>query len=226
MTAAGTGRSTALIGAAMLLGSAAVGVGLETVGRRATEAVSFAVDLRPGVSRSPAFRAAYDEPYEVGLEVDRTLPFKSTECLLGVRETSGPGDVRPGPCGEAPSPVDLEWAVYEGAHVVARGRAEPGQAVAYGETITRWLGEVRLRTGRDYSVEVRSNRDVSALAPARPRITLEVHPMVWKDEWVLRSLGFLAAMGIGAMGACLAVAGGVMWALEKVRAARGSRRAA
>ncbi|WP_421936739.1 hypothetical protein [Phenylobacterium sp.] len=220
MTAHGSGRLLAR-GAAIVLGAAIVGLGLQTVGRRAPVAVSFPIDLRPGVTSSPVFRAAYNEPYGVGLEVERVMPFETTNCLLGARDLTGPDYERPAYCGDTPSPVDLEWVLYEGAQTVERGRAESGQAAAYGPTITRNLGTARLRPGHDYRIEVRSNRDASALAPARPRITLEVHPMVWKDEWVLRSLGVLAALGVGVFGACMMIVGGVRWMLEKARLARG-----
>jgi hypothetical protein len=188
------------------------------VGKRSAQAISFPIDLRVGTTKSPSFRADYSEPYEVGLEVERRLPFERLNCLLGVYDIAGPPRL-PSYCGPADSPLDLSWTVYENGRVVGRGATDVGQYASYGPTVTRTISTVNLRPLRTYRIEVTSRRDASVLAPTHPRVTLAVHPMVWLGEWQFRSLAVLVAIGLGILGLGLLGLSAVRWILRAGRRA-------
>lgn len=191
-------------------------LGASYVGKREPVAVSFPIDLRPGLTRSPTFQADYAEDYEIGLQADRTLPFKTTRCLLGDTMTAI-GGATPEPCPEGLHPVELQWTLFEAGRAIESGATAVGQPGAYGPTITREFGKVRLSPHHAYMIEVRSLRNTSALARAHPRVKLEVHPMVWMDEWALRSFIALGAIAVAAISAIWALCSIIAWLWDRRR---------
>ena len=190
------------------------------LGVRETQALTLPIDLRPGVTRSEPFGADYAARYEVGLQVDRKLPFETTRCLLGeVGPDQGQGDRS---C-DQPSPLALTWEVFHGPVRVAHGGTAPGQSGAYGSDITRQIGDAALEPREDYVIEVTSHQDASALAPANPRVVLEVHPSVWKDEMVIRSLIIIPLLLIVVWGLWTQAVGAVWWTAHFLHSQRKSR---
>ena len=202
---------SALLGLAML-----IYLGANHLGRRDPVAVSFPIDLRLGVTRSPTFQADYAEDYEIGLQANRALPHKITRCLLGDTLTAI-GGATPEPCPEGLHSVELEWTLFEAGRAIDRGATVVGQPGSYGQDITREFGKAKLRPGRSYMIEVRSLRDTSALAPAHPRVKLEVHPMVWLNEWQWRSFVALGALVLAALSAFSALSSIVAWLWSRRR---------
>lgn len=203
-------------GGAILFVAMLVFLAASYLGRRDPVAVSFPIDLRPGLTRSPTFQADYAETYEIGLQADRILPFKITRCLLGDTITAIGGST-PEPCPEGLYPVELQWTLFEAGRAIESGATVAGQPGAYGATITREFGKVRLSPHHTYMIEVRSLRNTSALGPAHPRVKLEVHPMVWMDEWALRSLIALGAVAVAALSTIWVFCSLIAWLWERRR---------
>lgn len=151
-------------------------------------ALSFPVDLRPGVTRSPSFTADYDHLYIAELVVDKGDEDEFIRCLLGApREPAG------ATCKD-PSPLAVSWTIYvDGRPGAPRGTSSDDSwqriLVREGEA-AREIGGVNLERGRTYMIEVRSSRDASVLKPLNPRIQLAVHPLAFKDDIV--TMGFVA----------------------------------
>lgn len=202
-------RRSAKIGSRLLIGGLVALLAAQYLGVRAARAVTFPIDLRPGVTHSPVFHADYDQRYEVNVEVDRSLPFEKIHCLLGEQIPGIPAT--PGRCSNAPSPLALEWVAFEHGREIARGDTQPGQFGGYGPTITRTIGRVGLRPGHSYQMEIRSLKDASALATTNPRISVEVHPSVWEDEWVIRSLVALISLLVDLFGVTYLLGAAWMW---------------
>lgn len=160
------------------------------------EPVRLPIDLREGVVvRSTPFKVDFAKPYEVGLEVQRTLPFGRTVCLLDVD-----ADIN-GDCKAIGSTVSLTWKIIEQGKLIASGASLPGQSGAYGQTITRIMGRVELQRGRTYTLEVRSLSDASALSPTRPKITLALEAPAVETEVVKHALAMLGSFILATVGA-------------------------
>ncbi len=188
------------IGIAILGGSLIVGYWYKW------EPVSFAVDLRPGITtRSPPFSVNLTTNYLIELEVERNLPFEQLNCLLGVGEVLGLAK-----CQTTPSPVDIKWSAFSSSgKQVAQGTSELEHDGAWSSaTIDRTIGSFRGDKGNEYLVQVESLKDASVLAPTNPRITVRVHPFESKGHYVVAGVGM--AFGI------VIVIMGLLWLAVKV----------
>jgi hypothetical protein len=131
--------------------------------------VSFPIDLKPGVTRSPAFRVNLSTDYEIELEVDRSLPLDQLNCLLGIHYDQKV-------CTKLPSPILLNWVVLSDGTAIKKGASEDIRAGSWGPTVARTIGRMAFEKDRDYFMDVMSLRDVSMLAAATPRISIVVNP--------------------------------------------------
>lgn len=162
------------------------------------EPVSFAIDLRPGITtRSPLFSINLTTNYLIELEVERNSPFEQLNCLLGVGEAIGLGK-----CQTTPSPVYLRWSVLSSSgELVAQGVSEHEHDGAWSSTtIDRTIGSFRGDKGNEYLVQVESLKDASVLAPTNPRITVRVHPFESKGHYVVAGVGMAFGFVIAIMG--------------------------
>jgi hypothetical protein len=162
------------------------------------EPVSFAIDLRPGItSRSPPFSVNLTTNYLIELEVERNLPFEQLNCLLGVGEALGLEK-----CQAMPSPVELKWSVFSpSGKLVAQGASGQVHDGAWSSgTIDRTIGSFQGDKGNEYLVQVESLKDASVLAPTNPRITVRVHPFGSKGHYVVSGMGMAFGIVIAIMG--------------------------
>lgn len=160
--------------------------------------VSFAIDLRPGVTtRSPLFSVNLTTNYLIELEVERNLPFEQLNCLLGVGEAV---DLKK--CQTTPSPVDLKWSVITSSgRQVAQGDSELKHDGAWSNTIIgRTIGEFHGEKGGEYIAQVESLRDASVLAIANPRITIRVHSIQSKTHYVVAGVGIWIGVLLASIG--------------------------
>lgn len=147
------------------------------------EPSSFPIDLRAGIhSQSPSFRTDLTTTYLIELEVERNIPFEELNCLLGV----DPG--LPDNCRATPSPVDIKWSVFSTGKLVAKGVSKDQHDGAWGATISRTIGSFQGNKGYEYLVQIESVKDASILAPAKPHITIRVHPIESKGHFVFAQL--------------------------------------
>ena len=152
------------------------------------------VDLKLGVTRSAEFRVDQNVNYLVELEVERNIPFDELNCMIG--ESRKPCSVKP---------VDIHWRLLNGPKEMAAGSSGNQTGGGYGTTITKTLGRFEGSPRTPYTLEVISFVDGSALAPANPRIVVQVHPMDYKGHYVIAQLMVMGAIGIAA--------GGLIWLL-------------
>jgi hypothetical protein len=87
-----------------------------------------------------------------------------------------------------------------GSKEIASGASRNERGGGYGPTITKLLGRFQGSPRTPYVLKVASLVDGSALAPANPRIIVEVHPIDYKGYFVVAQLMAMAAMGIAAIG--------------------------
>lgn len=168
------------------------------------EPASFPIDLRAGIhSQSQSFRTDLTTTYLIELEVERNMPFEELNCLLGV----DPG--LPDNCHAIQSPVDIKWAVFTTGKLVAEGVSKDRHDGAWGETISRTIGSFQGNKGNDYLVQVESEKDASILAPAKPRITIRVHPAESKGHYVLAQALALIALIVAIVS--------LLWLLTAIR---------
>lgn len=160
---------------------------------------SFAIDLRPGVSKSPSFKTDLAAEYLIELEVERNLPFEQINCLLGIN----PG--LSASCETTPSPLEIRWWVTSEGKTIAQGTSDQEKTGAWGATVSRTIGRFQASNRQAYVVHIESLRDASILRTTNPRITVRVHPMLAKEHYVFTQLIWWG--GVGIFGA------GVVWLL-------------
>ena len=188
------------------------------VAKRETRALHAPMDLRPGIARTLEFKAAYDERYEIGLEMDQQVARRLYPCVIDPPLAGS----RSG-CAGKDMPVELSLSLMGGETELWREvySANGVRGGRYGgrETYTLIFDYVRLARGRDYKITVHSLRDGSSLASAQPHLVVEVDALAKKSEDVMRSLAMLVAVALALIGALL------MSLVFALRAWSGRRRA-
>lgn len=187
----------AVLAAAILIALAALFV------RRDAEAVSTPIDLKSGTVQTVEFRAAYDEQYAIGIEMDQQAAKRLFPCMADGSSSSF------GHCAENEFPLSLSLALSaNGADLSGRVQRDTstagGQYVGH-ETFTRNVAYVRLSRGNKYRLTVRSEVDGSELAEARPRLLVRVEQLALKGEMVMRATAILLAKALALVAAIWAV---------------------
>ncbi len=180
---------------ALILGAALVIYGSAFIVLRWYDwrALSLPIELKPGVTtRSPEFRVDQKTRYLVALEVERNIPFDELNCLLGESISRQPCSTK--------SVVDIQWTLMSGSKEMGSGASRNQKGGGYGPTITKTLGGFEGSPRTPYVLQVTSSIDGSALAPANPRIVVQVHPMDYKGHFVIAQLMAMAAMVIAVIG--------------------------
>lgn len=132
----------------------------------------FAVDLKPGAITLPEFQVDKKGLYRIDLEVERNLPLDDLECLLDFPRAQN---------NRSPEPViDIEWTLKSGNSVVASGSSRNEKGGGWGQCLSRTIGRFDGVPQTPYVLETNILRDGSALAPAKPRIVLNLH----KDDLI------------------------------------------
>ncbi|MFZ3008484.1 MAG: hypothetical protein WA047_20160 [Phenylobacterium sp.] len=169
------------------------------VAKRETRALLAPMDLRPGFARTLEFKAAYDERYEIGLEMDQQVARRLFPCVIDPLAGSRSG------CAGKDMPVELSLSLMSGETELWREvySAKGVRGGRYGgrETYTLIFDYVRLARGRDYKITVQSLHDGSSLASAHPHLVVDVDALAKKSEDGMRSLAMLAAVALALIGA-------------------------
>lgn len=180
---------------------------------------SFPVDLGVGSTRAAKFRVSLGTTYSIFLEAERTLPFQRLTCLLGVEDS---WEER---CKAMSSPLKLSWVVTSDGIRVADGNSDKDWGGMFTtKTICRMVGEFAGGAGKTYDIQVTSLRDATALAPANPKITVQVHPSESEPYVKAALFNRIAAIGIGVLGLIVAACWYVIRALFHEKANPGITR--
>ncbi|MDQ2639873.1 MAG: hypothetical protein M3Y79_04760 [Pseudomonadota bacterium] len=189
-------RRTWLLAAALPF----AGIAILAVGSFNGRALEFPIALVPGTTWAPSFRVTRGVRYVVLLELDRTIPFRELECLLGQ------GALRP-PCIIEPV-VSVGWKLRHGAQEVASGTSHQGMSAVGQDRVAMLIGQFEATAWSKYVLELDPLLDGSALAATNPRVVVQFHPEVSKGFRVFAPLiAFLtgiaaiplALLGLGAL---------------------------
>ncbi len=174
------------IGIAILGGSLVVGYWYKWT------PASFPIDLRPGVTRSPAFSVDLTTDYVIEFEVERNLPFEQLICLLGDKDA-----IALKKCEATASLVDFRWRVFPpSGEPIAQGTSTQEHGGAASNTfMSRYIGRFQGEAGNEYLVEIELLKDASLLTPSHPRINVKAHTTAQKEHYVISGVG----MTIGLM---------------------------
>jgi hypothetical protein len=135
------------------------------------QAPEFAIDLKPGTITLPEFQVDKKGIHLIELAVERNMPLDDLECLLEFPREKNPS-LEP--------VVDIEWTLTSGNSMVATGSSRKEKGGGWGQYIFRTLGRFDGVPRTPYVLELTILRDGSALAPANPRIVLNLY----KDDYV------------------------------------------
>lgn len=170
------------------------------VAKREPRAVLAPMDLSPGLVRTLEFKAAYDERYEIGLQMDQQVAKRLFPCVV-----EAPLGGNQGACAGKDMPVELSLTLVSDGNELWRKTysANGVRGGRYGgrETYTLGIDYVQLARGRGYRLTAEPLRDGSSLASAHPHLVVEVKALAKKSEDVMRSLAMLAAVALALIGA-------------------------
>jgi hypothetical protein len=172
-------------------GIALYGTWVLWLGTRTERPVDIPMLMAVGHVRVPEFKLNLTAPFTIMINVQKTIPFETLNCLLGTASARASTDI--GDCPDRPSVVKASWVLTSDGQTVARGSSEEYRSGAWmNDSISRELGDFQGQRGRRYVLDVDVLTDGSALAPGNPRLKVEVHPMVYEGHAVLSVFFFLA----------------------------------
>ena len=180
--------------------------------------VALPLSLGLGQKTTSPFQVPSEADYRVELEIDRTYPFKETECLLGVG-LSYPDSTRAGRRTDCPSSfyqTEVDWALLEeGQAVRTQNEFSPHTGGYANNSIERELGQATLRPGLPYVLQGRIVRSSPLLEKTKPRLILIPDPSHAVTS-IVRTTGlFLLSVVLVVAGAVLLV--WEKWVRAKVR---------
>jgi hypothetical protein len=130
-------------------------------------AVYMPVSLAVGRVRTPEFPVE-KQYYEIILQLEKTLPFRDMQCMLG--------DSRLVDCGNTHSLLRADWTVWDSGHIVQWGStADESACVWTAEEIFACLGRFPAEAGRKYVVQLHFTEDGTPLNIANPRLIVIQH---------------------------------------------------
>jgi hypothetical protein len=196
---------TKLVGFAFVaVGIALFGTWAMWIGTRTDRPVDIPVSMAIGHLRTREFKINLNALYTIDIEVQKTIPFDTLNCLLGT--AMAPTSTALQECSDRPSVVKASWVLTSNGQTVARGSSDDYRSGAWmNNAISRELGHFQSQSGRRYVLDVDVLADGSPLAPGNPRLKVEVHPMFYEDVMVGGAMLSLAAFVLVVIGAILLV---------------------
>jgi hypothetical protein len=188
-------QRTKLVGFTFVaLGIALYGSWVMWLATRTERPVDVPISMAIGHVRTPEFKVNLDAVYTIDIEVRKTIPFDTLNCLLGT--AMGRTSTALQECPDKPSVVKASWMLTSDGHTVDRGSSDDYRSGAWmNDSISRELGHFRTQNGHRYVLDVDVLADGSALAPGSPRLKVEVSPAVVEGNAVWSAILFLA-MGV------------------------------
>jgi hypothetical protein len=142
-------------------------------------AVYMPVSLAVGRVRTPEFRVAKGQWYDIVLQVEvpqvpksaRLASAQRMRCLTGA--TLGPLDERD--CGKNDRVLRADWTVWEGGRIAYWGSIPEIDGGKWGAEIIIQIGSFGLETGKKYVVQMHFTKDGTALNAANPHLIVIPH---------------------------------------------------
>jgi hypothetical protein len=184
----------------VLVGMGTCGVWILWLSTRSDHPVDVPISMAVGHIRTNQFTINQNAPYTIDIEVQKTIPFDTLNCLLGT--AMGRMSTALQECPDRPSVVKASWVLSSSGYVVARGSSDDYRSGAWmNGSISRELGNFDSHRGWQYVLDVDVLADGSALAPGNPRLKVEVHPVIYERNAVWSvilffAMGLLALVGL------------------------------
>jgi hypothetical protein len=157
-----------------------------------------------GHLRTSEFKLNLNALYTILIEVQKTIPFDTLNCLLGVAMPRSSATVL-GECPGHPSVVKATWVLTSDGLTVAQGSSDDHRWGAWmNDSIARGLGSFHSQRGRRYVLDVNVVADGSALDVGKPRLTVEVVPGIYEAYYfwsgiIFVAMAFLVLVGLTLM---------------------------
>src|ERR1700722_10850446 len=136
---------------------------------RTERPVNVPIPMTIGHVRTREFKLNLNAPYTIQIEVQKTIPFETLNCLLGTSMAPTSTDLQD--CPNIPSVVKAAWILTSEGQVVAKGSSDDYRSGAWmNDSISRELGHFQSQRGRRYVLDVDVVEDGSSLAPGNPRL--------------------------------------------------------
>ena len=173
---------------------------------RINRPVNVPIAMTVGHLRTPVFRVNRAAFYDIEIEVQKTIPFETLNCLLGTAMAQRSTDLQE--CPDKPSVVKASWILSSNGRIVAQGSTDDHRSGAWrNDSISRELGIFKSQKGRPYVLDVDVLADGSSLAAGNPHLKVEVSPAVYEDETVLGTMLFFLAATLILIGMVISLAG-------------------
>ena len=142
-------------------------------------AVYMPVSLEVGRVRTPEFRVAKGQWYDIVLQVEvprapksaRLASAQRMRCMTGA--TLGPLDERD--CGKNDRVLRADWTVWEGGRIVYWGSIPEVDGGKWGDDIIIQIGSFGLESGKKYVVQLHFTKDGTVLNTANPNLIVIPH---------------------------------------------------
>lgn len=108
--------------------------------------------------------------YSIMIQLQKTLPLREMECMLGSSM------VRPPDCSSTPPALRADWTVWEGGHIIQRGTTRRDTACIFTkEEVFACVGAFSGKVGHSYIVQVHFTEDGTPLDITNPRLIVIKH---------------------------------------------------
>ena len=174
------------------------------------------VELIEGRSYVFDFEAESNPGYEIEIDLEKTLPVKEIECLVGMKPLRGT-------CGDIQPELSVSWSVAVDQEVIASGDTSSDElGASYGSTVATTIGRIPTVKGTNYQIRLDVMRSAPELAITNPRLKVARDPLDYKYACVRASLLGHLALVILALGAIPVIGIGVRVALRSWRQRKGT----
>jgi hypothetical protein len=164
---------------------------------RTERPVDIPISMAIGHVRTREFKINLNALFTIDIEVQKTIPFETLNCLLGTAMGRTSTDLQE--CPDKPSVVKAYWVLSSNGQIVAQGSSDDYRSGAWmNDAISRELGHFQSQSGRIYVLDVNVLADGTALTPGNPRLKVGVHPEVYEDNMV-RGFMFLVVTGVSVL---------------------------
>jgi hypothetical protein len=169
-------KKTGLAGFTLVfLGIGAYGTSIAWLRTRTMNPVNIPISMAIGHVRTREFKLNLDMPYTIDIEVQKTIPVQTLNCLLGTRVVDSSGTFED--CPDRPPVIKASWLLTSDGQIVAKGSSDDHRYGDWREdSISRELGNFQSQSGRRYVLDVDVLADGSALALGKPRLKVKADP--------------------------------------------------